>query len=219
MKRIVFLIIILISNNLSAQFSVGAGGFYRLADDIPGNAPGIKLTADFYETGTDGLRPVYFNCSIAYSTFRPRRGTVTMDAYDSLQQPQQITVSATQQPHDFIASFGAGFMINPNHKKSYPYLTIGLSGIFRSIEVVYLESFDRNLYDEGFRTRNPYIPGALQLGFRIGGGVHFNFKRLTFQPNFSFGFGSTDARNKHPWNKYPNHIDIGMNLLFYSALR
>lgn len=207
--------ITLISSGVSlhAQFSIGPKAYTRLTDDRVGPTTGFGLHATYLISDTgifEGLGGGGFDISIP----RTFSGTATMEAWDSTTTPYTITVPADLKITDYTLRFEVGIAINPKKKSSAWVATFELRGIFRRVNIDYKQSFNESAYSRYTLETNPYIPAALNAGLGIGIGYVYRYKSVAFYPKATFGFGSNDRRNMHPWNFYPNYLELSISVLY-----
>lgn len=201
----------------SAQFSFGPKVYTRIGDDRVGNTAGVGLSFNILYYDSTALTGI-FGGGFDVSFPQKFSGTATMDAVDSSASPFTVTVPVNMQVTDYFLHFEGGFSINPKRKPNALILTLGLRPLYRRIKIHYPDSFDESLYSRYTLETSPDIPAALNIGFNIGVGYLVKTKPLAFYPHVSFGFGTADSRNKHPWNKYPNYVEAGITILFVTRI-
>ncbi len=205
------------SFNAKSQLAIGVEPFVRFASDKAGNSQGMKfcMQIDADDDSSDKGKFIVTGF-FSYSKFRPIGGTANLDEYkDSIVLPNSITVKMSEKISDYMLNIGGMYLFQKDKKKNDGlFLSFGLSGVMRLVQVKYLENVDESKYLTKYPRCNPRVPGALNIGFRIGAGYNFQLSHLILQPNFSIGFGSADNGNNHPWNSYPTHADVGVKLMF-----
>lgn len=192
-----------------AQPAIGVEPYVRTGDDRVAPSYGLKFNG-FFEIEREGLAQFSF----ALSQPEYFGGYAILEARDSLTTPYTIMVPIEQKVSDYVLHFGFSVGINPKEKNSYPVAGFGLRGVMRKIDVTYKASFDKGKYNDKYSSRQPNIPGALNLGFALSGGYWLHLKYLVVYPNLTLGFGSADSRGKHPWNRYPNYAELGLSVMF-----
>lgn len=208
--KFILLILILYPITTKAQFALGVEPCLRFSNDKVGQTYNLGVVVHQY-VDSALIRFGFFSSLPVYV-----KANAKVDAYDSTTVPFSLQVPSQQKISDYILFLGGGLPINPNKKKNCLVFTFDLRFILRNVDTKLTGNYDRSLYSNKFTPSNSSVPAAINLGFNLGLGYQVKVNKLVIFPKFSFGFGSSDVFDKHPWNSFPNYMEVNLAIMINS---